>query len=526
MKVQDLLTEALAVATGPVVAVLTERHEANLRWAANSLTTNGEMHGRSLAVTATAEVEGGTAVATVAADLADVSEVAAVVQAAEAAAKAASPAEEPAPFVEDYPHGDDYDADPAATSIEVLAEVADGLGRAFAQAEADGNLLYGFAEHIVETVYLASSTGLRRRGVDPEGRLELNGKSADLGSRSASDENPAGGVGGRPPAQTGSRSASDENRAGGVGGRPPTQTGSRSASDENRAGGVGGRPPAQTQTPSAWVGRQTRTFADLDVDSLYAEVAQRLGWARRTVDLPPGRYETLLPPGTVADLMVYASWTANARDAEDGSNVYAAGDGRTRVGERLTPLPVTLLSDPAWPGEETLPFVASTMSIDGTSFAFDEGLPVGQVRWVDGGVLTELVRNRAHGAATGLPATPAAHNLVMDGGGTATLEEMIARTERGLLLTCLWYIREVDPERLLLTGLTRDGVYLVEDGEVVAAVNNFRWNESPVELLGRATEVGASVPVLCREWNDYITKTVMPPLRIPDFNMSTVSQAS
>ena len=259
---------------------------------------------------------------------------------------------------------------------------------------------------------------------------------------------------------------------------------------------------------------------------LYAEVSTRLGWARRTVELPPGRYETLLPPGAVADLMVYACWTANARDAEDGSNVFASGESRTRVGERLTPLPVTLLSDPAWPGEETLPFVASTSSEDGTSFSFDLGLDVGQVRWLDEGVLHDLARNRGHGAATGLPATPAAHNVIMDAGGTATLDEMVARTERGLLLTCFWYIREVDPERLLLTGLTRDGVYLVEHGEVVAAVNNFRWNESPIELLGRVTEVGASVPVLCREWNDYITKTVMPPLRVPDFNYSTVSQAS
>jgi len=460
VRVQDLLTEALAVATGPLVVVLTERYEANLRWAANALTTNGEMHARSLAVTATAEVEGGTAVATVAADLADVSEVAAVVTAAEAAARAATPADEPMPLVPDDGQGRvDFDDDPATTSVETLATVAAGLGRAFTQAEADGHLLYGFAEHIVETVYLASSTGLRRRGVDPEGRLELNAKSNDLAR-------------------------------------------------------------------SAWVGQQTRTFTDVDVDALYAELTQRLGWARRTVDLPPGRYETLLPPGTVADLMIYATWTASARDAEDGSNVYAAGDGRTRIGERLTPLPVTLISDPAWPGEETLPFVASTFSTDGTSFSFDQGLDVEQVRWVDDGVLTELVRNRGHGAATGLPATPAAHNLIMDAGGTATLAEMIARTERGLLLTCFWYIREVDPERLLLTGLTRDGVYLVEHGEVVAAVNNFRWNESPVELLGRVTEVGASVPVLCREWNDYITKTVMPPLRVPDFNMSTVSQAS
>ena len=109
---------------------------------------------------------------------------------------------------------------------------------------------------------------------------------------------------------------------------------------------------------------------------------------------------------------------------------------------------------------------------------------------------------------------------------TGTLEEMIASTKRGLLLTCLWYIREVDPETLLLTGLTRDGVYLVEDGAVVGAVNNFRFNESPIDLLGRITEASASERTLPREWNDWFTRTVFPAVRVRDFNMSTVSQAS
>ena len=143
--------------------------------------------------------------------------------------------------------------------------------------------------------------------------------------------------------------------------------------------------------------------------------------------------------------------------------------------------------------------------------------------WISEGVLRELVRNRGQAARTGLAATPPADNLIMDGGGAASLAEMIAATNRGLLLTCLWYIREVDPERLLLTGLTRDGVYLIEDGEIVGAVNNFRFNESPIELLGRLTEVGASEKTLCREWNDYVNRTAMPPIRVPDFNMSTVS---
>jgi predicted Zn-dependent protease len=103
---------------------------------------------------------------------------------------------------------------------------------------------------------------------------------------------------------------------------------------------------------------------------------------------------------------------------------------------------------------------------------------------------------------------------------------MIASTRRGLLLTCLWYMREVDPETMLLTGLSRDGVYLVEDGEVTAEVNNFRFNESPLDLVRRATAAGATERTLPREWKDWFTLAAMPPLRIPDFNMSSVSQAS
>ena len=228
----------------------------------------------------------------------------------------------------------------------------------------------------------------------------------------------------------------------------------------------------------------------------------------------------------MADLLIYMYWTANARAAEEGRNVFAAGEGRTRIGETLSPLPIALRSDPQHPGLETVPFVDFTYSEDETSWMFDIGAPLVPTNWIENGVLRELIRNRAQAAKTSLNPTPPPDNLIMDGGGSATLEEMIARTKRGLLLTCLWYIRDVDPERLLLTGLTRDGVYLIEDGMVVGAVNNFRWNESPVELLGRITEIGASELTLCREWNDYFNRTIMPPIRVPDFNMSTVSQAS
>ena len=126
---------------------------------------------------------------------------------------------------------------------------------------------------------------------------------------------------------------------------------------------------------------------------------------------------------------------------------------------------------------------------------------------------------------TGLPFTPGVDNLLMSSGdATRGLDEMVADTSRGLLLTCLWYVREVEPQNLLLTGLTRDGVYLVEGGEVVAEVNNFRFNESPVDLLGRLAEVGLTERTLAREFGDYFTRTAMPTWRVGDFNMSSVSR--
>jgi predicted Zn-dependent protease len=456
---QDLVEQALSSATLPCVAWVTERTEANLRWANNALTTNGEMRSRRLTVTATAEVEGGTAAGTVSQEIAAVDGVGAVVAAAEQLARTGRPAEDAAPMVENYAHNDVWADPPETTSIEVLEKLAKGLGVAFERSEAARQLLFGFAEHAVETTYLGSSTGLRRRGVQPTGRLELNAKTADFAA-------------------------------------------------------------------SAWLGRTTRDFFDVDVADAAEELSTRLGWASRKIDLPAGRYETLLPPAAIADLMIYAYWTANARDAEEGRNVFSAGEGATKIGQRFSELPITLRSDPLYPGVETIPFVNFTSSLDDTSWAFDGGLLINAMTWIDHGVLRELIRNRGHAVRTGAQPTPPPDNLIMDGGGTASLQEMISNTDRGLLLTSLWYIREVDPERLLLTGLTRDGVYLVENGEVVGAVNNFRFNESPIELLGRITEIGVAELTLCREWNDYFNRTIMPTVRVPDFNMSTVSQAS
>ncbi|MEU0661753.1 TldD/PmbA family protein [Streptomyces lavendulocolor] len=277
------------------------------------------------------------------------------------------------------------------------------------------------------------------------------------------------------------------------------------------------------RTRSAWTGHSTRDFKDVDPIALDAELAQRLGWAERRIELPAGRYETLLPPTAVADLLIYQLWSSAARDAAEGRTVFSKPGGGTRIGETLSPLPLTLRSDPNEPGLESAPFVIAHASGDDSS-VFDNGLPLAPTEWLRDGRLERLVTTRHSAGLTGLPVTPGIGNLVLDGGGERSLEEMVAATERGLLLTCLWYIREVDPATLLLTGLTRDGVYLVENGEVVGEVNNFRFNESPVDLLSRATEAGRTERTLPREWSDWFTRAAMPPVRVPDFNMSSVSQ--
>ncbi|MEU8722737.1 metallopeptidase TldD-related protein [Streptomyces antimycoticus] len=445
------------------VVIANENSTANLRWAGNALTTNGVTRGRTLTVVATVNGGQGTASGVVSRSAVTADELEPLVRAAEAAAREAEPAEDAQPLVERDAGGavsPGFTDSPAVTSSEVFADFAPALGESFAAARAGGRELYGFAHHELVSSYLGTSTGLRLRHDQPTGTLEVNAKSAGTG---------------------------------------------------------------KAAPRSAWAGRATRDFTDVDPAAIDAELAQRLAWAERRVELPAGRYETLLPPSAVADLLIDQLWSSSARDAAEGRTVFSKPGGGTRVGEKLSELPFTLRSDPAEPGLEAAPFVITHSSGDDAS-VFDNGLPLSATDWIRGGVLQQLITTRHTASLTGLPLAPPVDNLIADAGGTRSLAEMVASTERGLLLTCLWYIREVDPATLLLTGLTRDGVYLVENGEVVGEVNNFRFNESPVDLLARATEAGRTERTLAREWSDYFNRAAVPALRIPDFNMSSVSK--
>ena len=461
---QDTVERALAAARpgGETVVIADESSTANLRWAGNTLTTNGVAASRSLTVIAVDRRSDGTAgVGTVSRSGVTPDQIEELVRGAEKAATDSAAAEDAADLVPGDPASgaESWSAPVAGTDFGVFRSFAAQLGDTLRGAEAAGRKLYGFAEHGVTSTFVGTSAGVRARYDQPAGRLELNAKSADL-------------------------------------------------------------------TRSAWDGAATRDFSDVDVAALDAGLAERLSWQANRVELPAGRYETLLPPTAVSDLLIYLYWSAGARDAGEGRTVFSQAGGGTRVGQQLATQPLDLFSDPAYPGLECAPFTVAHASGRDSS-VFDNGLPSPRASWISGGSLAALHSSRYSAALTGLPVTPVVDNLILSApGATASLESMIAATKRGLLLTCLWYIRMVDPQTLLLTGLTRDGVYLVEDGEVVGVVNNFRFNESPVGLLSRVLEVGATRPTLPREWGDYFNRAAMPPLRVEGFNMSSVSQAS
>jgi predicted Zn-dependent protease len=470
MTPQETVERALAAARcDACVVIADERSSANLRWAGNTLTTNGVSRSRQLTVIAISAAAGnGTSAGVVSRAGVRADQIEDVVRAAEQAAAQSSPAEDARALVgpaDREAFGSDggrpgpaWDDPMTGTEIGVFRAFSGALAGAFDAAASGGRRLYGFAQHSVTSTFTGTSSGLRLRHDQPTGTVEINAKSADM-------------------------------------------------------------------TRSAWAGQGTRDFTDIDVGALDADLTRRLDWAKRRVDLPAGRYETLLPPAAMADLLIYLYWMAGAKDAIDGRTVFSKPGGGTRIGERLSGLPLTLRSDPTAPGLACAPFVIAHASSRESS-VFDNGLALHPTEWISSGELAALAQTRHSAELAGLPTTPAIGNLILDGAGTASLDEMTSRTGRGLLLTCLWYIREVDPQTLLLTGLTRDGIYLIENGEVTGAVNNFRFNESPVGMLARVTEAGGTVPALSREWGDHFARTAMPPARVEGFNMSSVSQAS
>jgi predicted Zn-dependent protease len=265
-------------------------------------------------------------------------------------------------------------------------------------------------------------------------------------------------------------------------------------------------------TGSGWASRSFSELRLLDPPKLAATAIDKAARSRNPVAVEPGKYTVVLEPAAMADLIVTLSFSADARQADEGRSFFSKKGGGTRIGEQVVGEKVRIYSDPAYAVAPVVPFDA-------------QGLPLKPIVWVEGGVLKNLSYSRFWAQKQGKEPTPQPGNLIMDG-GTATMDDLIKGVERGILVTRFWYIRSLDPQTLLVTGLTRDGLFLIERGQVTRPIKNMRWNESPIFALNNLDAMTPPERVVSGEGaGGSGFAVVCPAARIREFTFSSGSDA-
>lgn len=273
---------------------------------------------------------------------------------------------------------------------------------------------------------------------------------------------------------------------------------------------------------SGWAGQPSTRLAAIDSAKLAGTASEKcLRW-RNPQKLDPGNYTVLLEPTAAGDIVRLMAGAFSARNSEEGRTFISKRGGGTLLGEKVFPDFVTLRSDPFDSRQPSSPWTGDL-------------LPISAIAWIDKGVIANLAYDRYWATKTGKQPTPGgggggrgggggfgggAGSLIMDGGGS-TMEDLIASVDRGLLITHFWYIRGVNPQTLQQTGLTRDGVFLIEKGKITTPVMNFRFLESPVRLLKNTKRIGQAVRVRGLEGGMMIA----PALVATDFPLPSISDA-
>jgi predicted Zn-dependent protease len=255
-------------------------------------------------------------------------------------------------------------------------------------------------------------------------------------------------------------------------------------------------------TGSGYVSKSYNDVAKFDPLALTKIAASKANGSAAAKAIEPGKYTVILEPLAASDLLGNMFNGFDARSADEGRSYMSKKGGGTRLGEQLFDDKVTIYSDPLHPD---LPF---------SPFSGD-GRPQKKTVWVDKGVVKKLAYSRYWAQNKGVEAQAPANRMIMEG-GSSSLESMIANTAKGILVTRFWYIRNVDPQTLLLTGLTRDGTFYIEDGKIRFPIKNFRFNESPVIMLNNVEELGKP---------ERTENMIVPPMKIRDFTFTSLSDA-
>lgn len=266
-------------------------------------------------------------------------------------------------------------------------------------------------------------------------------------------------------------------------------------------------------TSSGYFLRSHYDIARLDTDRIaYEAIGKALkGRNARTID--PGAYTVILEPQAVADLLGNLGFTFNARNADEGRSVYSAPGGKTKLGEKIFDERISIYSDP-WNPE-----LPGDQSAQG-------GIPAQKIYLVKNGVLANLIYNRFWAKQKGNEPTPGPVNTILETSATSSVEDMIKSTEKGILISRFWYIRSTDPRTASLTGLTRDGLWYIENGKVRHPVKNFRFNQSITQMLapGNVEMIGISERVGSSEGGGN-NASLLPALKLKVFNFTSRSEA-
>lgn len=255
-------------------------------------------------------------------------------------------------------------------------------------------------------------------------------------------------------------------------------------------------------TGSGWGSDSSRDLGKVDYESVSDRAIDKAERSKDAQTLQPGTYPVILEPQAVADFMRFVAFSMNARSADEGRSFFSTPGGGNKIGEIVAGENITVRSDPAHP------------ELLGSPFSGD-GLPARKSVWIEKGTLKQLFYDRYWAEKQGKEPTGFPSNIIFEGGG-GTLEDLIAETDRAVLVTRMWYIRFVDPQTILVTGLTRDGTFWVENGRIQHAIKNFRFNESPMAVLNRVT--GMSTPVR-------VGGSLFPAIRASEFTFSSLSDA-
>lgn len=254
-------------------------------------------------------------------------------------------------------------------------------------------------------------------------------------------------------------------------------------------------------TGSGWVTRDYNDISKFDAAAASKVAIDKAVMSREARAIEPGKYTVILEPAASVDLLQNMRGSFNARTADEGRS-FMSKDGGTKLGQKIVDERVNIWSDPLHPEVPTATWNG-------------EGMPLKKTSWIENGVVKNLAYSRYWAGQKGVEAVPFPPNLIMEG-GSASLQDLIKGTKKGILVTRLWYIRGVDPQTLLYTGLTRDGTFYIENGEIRYPVKNFRFNESPIIMLNNLEALGQQVR---------INGNLIPYMKIRDFTFTSLSDA-